>query len=343
MKTERQAEAQRLREQGLSRTEAAQKMGVTMNGFKSLLDRARKWDGERLEDCAYDLDATERTPEEAWAAHADTFERTFSKTARNRWQTIKRPKGPFCLFHSTDEHLDDNATPLRLIEQDIAAAHELGAIRCHGGDALNNWPLAGRLAKKWADQECTMPDALLRLQHFISILKPDVWIDGNHEEMNPYLDHLITEYLPDGVIRDYWSVSFQIETPGGRTARVIMAHKFLKGSSWFHKCHGAIREMLEGEECDLLLDGHLHSDGVLDHTLPERGHSSLCVASAGYKILDSFAARISRGGKVPKIRGRAHWIVCDPQAEPSASLFTAFKCPKQAEAYMGGLQNLKQV
>lgn len=343
MKTERQAEAQRLQREGHTRAEIGKIMGLEVTGVKALLNRARKAGGERLEDCAYDLEAPERTPAEAWAAHADTFERTFSKTSRNRWQTISRPKGPFCIFHTTDEHLDDNATPLRLIEQDIREAHNLGSIMCHGGDALNNWPLAGRLAKKWADQECTMPDALLRLQHFISILKPDVWIDGNHEEMNPYLDHLIAEYLPEGVIRDYWSVSFKVETPEGRTARVIMAHKFLKGSSWFHKCHGAIREMLEGEECDLLLDGHLHSDGVLDHTLPERGHSALCVASAGYKIMDSFAARISRGGKIPKVRGRAHWLVCDPQAEPDESLFSAFKSAKQAESYLSGLQNLKAV
>ena len=97
------------------------------------------------------------------------------------------------------------------------------------------------------------------------------------------------------------------------------------------------------EEADLLMDGHLHSDGVLDHTLPERGHSALCVASAGYKVVDKYAARISRGGKMPKLRGRAHWIVCDPYADKEASLCTAFKCPDQAEAYFNGLQNLRAV
>ena len=125
--------------------------------------------------------------------------------------------------------------------------------------------------------------------------------------------------------------------------RAILSHKFQKGSSWFHKLHGAIREMLEGEEADLLMDGHVHSDGVLDHTLPERGHAALAVASAGYKITDKFAARISRGGKIPRLRGRAHWIVCDPMAEADASLCAAFKSPRQAEAYLSGLQNLRSV
>ena len=64
-------------------------------------------------------------------------------------------------------------------------SHDLDAVMCHGGDLLNNWPLAGRLAKKWADQECTMPDALLRAQYYINIFQPDAWVDGNHEEMNP--------------------------------------------------------------------------------------------------------------------------------------------------------------
>ncbi|MEO1018798.1 MAG: hypothetical protein AAFY56_14065 [Pseudomonadota bacterium] len=288
----------------------------------------------------YDLNLSEKTPEEAWNEHDKAFERTVSGILQKRWRTIKRPKGPFVIFHATDEHLDDDATPLRLVKADIDAAHGMGAIMCHGGDALNNWPLAGKLAKKWADQQCTLPDALLRLQFFIEAFKPDVWTDGNHEEMNPYLDQLISGWLPEKVIRDYWSVNFRVET-GGRPIRVIMSHKFQKGSSWFHKAHGHIREMLEGEEADILMDGHLHSDGVLDHTLPERGHSALCVASAGYKIVDQYAARISRGGKIPKLRGRAHWIVCDPFCEPDENLAVAYKSPRQAEAYLNSLQNLK--
>lgn len=44
MKTERQAEAQRLRRAGLSRAEIGQRMGVDISGVKALLDRAKKWD-----------------------------------------------------------------------------------------------------------------------------------------------------------------------------------------------------------------------------------------------------------------------------------------------------------
>lgn len=295
----------------------------------------------RLSDLGYVTDTAEKTPEEAWAEHADVFERTVADTLRRRWRAIKRPRGPFVIFHSTDEHIDDNGSPLRLIEADIQAAHDLDAIMCHGGDLLNNWPLAGRLAKMWSEQQCTMPDALLRAQHFVSIFKPDVWTHGNHEEMNPYLSSLLESWLPKGCIADHWTVNFRVETPDGRPVRVTLSHKFQKGSSWFHKAHGHIREMLEGEETDVLMDGHLHSDGVLDHTLPERGHSALCVASAGYKPVDKYAARISRGGKIPKLRGRAHWVVCDPQAEFDASLAVAFKDPQQAEAYLNGLQNLR--
>jgi hypothetical protein len=212
---------------------------------------------------------------------------------------------------------------------------------CHGGDALNNWPMAGKLAAQWAHQQCTAPDALLRLKHFITIFRPDVWTDGNHEEFNPYLDTIINDALPASVIRDYWTVRFVVQAEGGRPVRAVMSHKFQKGSSWFHKAHGHIREMLEGEEADVLMDGHVHSDGVLDHSLPERGHSALCVASAGYKVLDKYGARISRGGSIPKLRGRAHWIVCDPEAEHDENLATAFKSARQAEACLNGLQNLR--
>jgi hypothetical protein len=50
------------------------------------------------------------------------------------------------------------------------ASHELNAIMCHGGDLLNNWPMAGKLAKQWAKQECTLPAAILRAQHYINMM-----------------------------------------------------------------------------------------------------------------------------------------------------------------------------
>jgi hypothetical protein len=321
---------------------AARESGVRRATLQDFVRRYGTGSGtEKLSELGYNLSVDAKTPEQAWAEHAGAAERKISKVLSSRWRVIDRPKGPFVVFHSTDEHIDDDATPLRLIEADVKAAHDLGAIMCHGGDLLNNWPLAGKLARMWAEQQCTMPDALLRAQHFVSIFRPDVWTHGNHEEMNPYLASMMDSWLPKNCITDHWTVNFRVETPGGRPVRVVMSHKFQKGSSWFHKAHGHIREMLEGEEADLLIDGHLHSDGVLDHTLPERGHSALCVASAGYKVVDQYAARISRGGKMPKLRGRAHWIVCDPQADFDASLCTAFKDPRQAEAYLNGLQNMR--
>lgn len=296
---------------------------------------------EKLASLGYDTQAEEKTPEDAWNEHAQVFERVYSETIAKRWRTIARPDGPYCVFHTTDEHVDDDKTPLRLIEADIRAADEMGAIKCHGGDVLNNWPLAGRLARQWAEQQCTLPDALKRMQHFFHLLQPDVATMGNHEEMNPYLADLIKAALPQKCITDYWTVNFLVTVPKGRTLRAVLSHKFQKGSSWFHKAHGHIREMLEAEEADLLMDGHLHSDGVLDHSLPERGHAALCVASAGYKVLDKYAARISKGGKAPKLRGRAHWVIVDPQADYDANFCTAFKDPRQAEAYLSGLQNLR--
>ena len=80
---------------------------------------------------------------------------------------------------------------------------------------------------------------------------------------------------------------------------------------------------------------------ALDHSLPERGHAALCVASAGYKVLDEYASRISKGGKKPKLRGRAHWVIVDPSAEYASDKSVAFKDPVKAEAYLNGLQNLR--
>lgn len=90
--------------------------------------------------------------------------------------------------------------------------------------------------------------------------------------------------------------------------------------------------------------------GLKPNTLKEwilgQGGVETIVAAAplvaiGYKVLDKYASRISRGGKLPKIRGRAHWIVFDTQAEYDETFGVAFKSPRQAEAYLNGLQNLR--
>lgn len=292
-----------------------------------------------LQAVGYDLARGDMTPEEAWRAGHDEFERTVSARLAAEWQVLKRPRGPGVIAHFTDVHVDDPASALRLLEADIMASHDLGAIMCHGGDLLNNWPMAGKLAKQWAEQEATRPMALLRARHYIDMLKPDVWTDGNHEEMNPYLMDLISEWLPKSVLRDYWQVNFVIRTPS-KSIRVSMSHKFQKGHSWFHKTHAHLREALETEHAHIRLDGHVHSSGVIEADLPERGESMIGVASAGYKIVDKYARRISRGGGV-KLRGRAHWIVYDDQAEGDEDVAKAFKSPRQAEAYLNGLQNLR--
>jgi len=332
-----------LDEHGGNMTAAAAAAGIPYRTFQSRVQAARAFPPEKeLPSFGYNVTKEDRTPQQAWDAHVDSVERVLSEATKKAWPVVSLPPGPFVIFHCTDPHVDDDATPLRLLEADIKAAHDLGAFMCHGGDLLNNWPLAGRLAKKWADQDCSLADALLRAQHYIEIFKPDAWVDGNHEEMNPYLTSLFDEWLPRDIVRDYWAARFVIQPQGGREIRVALTHKFQKGSSWFHKLHGHIREMLEGEPVDLLMDGHLHSDGVLDHTLPERQHAGLAVASAGYKVIDKFASRISRGGKEPKLRGRCHWIVCDPRADYDANLCTAFKDPSQAEAFLSGLQNIRE-
>lgn len=333
---------------GRNAREAARVLGVNESSVRRGLKAALPAEPaaiEKLTEVGYSISpkVAERTDSDAWNDHPDVFERKVSKILANRWPVIRVTNGPYCVFHSTDEHLDDDATPRKLIEQDVKAARDMNSIMCHGGDMLNNWPLAGRLAKQWAEQTCTRPDALLRAQYFIKMFQPDVWTDGNHEEFNPYLSDLIAEWLPEKTIRGDWSVNFKVETTGGRTLKAVMSHKFQKGSSWFHKAHGHIREMLEGEEADLLMDGHLHSDGVLDHTLPERGHSALCVASAGYKVVDKYAGRISRGGVIPKLRGRAHWMIVDPYCDWSENFITPFKSSIQAEAYLNSLQNLRMV
>ena len=311
---------------------------------KALMRHADKAaDAAPFEAVGYDLAREDETPADAWNAHADTFERTYAEQTKSHWAKVKRASGPFVVFHCTDPHVDDNATPLRILEADIAAAHEMDAVKVHGGDLLNNWPMAGKLAKQWAKQECTAPRALLRARHYIELMQPDVWVDGNHEEMNPYLSTLIEQWLPKKTIKDYWTARVTIEPKGGDPLRLVVSHKLQKGSSWFHPSHGALREGMEGEEADLYLEGHIHVSGIMYRTLPERRHSFVAVSSAGYKTIDKYAARISRGGVIPKIKGRCHWIVCDDQAADDGWRTIAFDDAKRAEAYLSALQNLRQV
>jgi hypothetical protein len=301
---------------------------------------------DKLADLGYEIGGQELTAQDAWDSHVDAFERSLTQATREHWSIIQRPQGPYVVAHFTDPHVDDNGTPLKLIESDIKASHEMNATMCHGGDLLNNWPLAGKLAKQWAKQECTLPAAILRAQHYINLMQPDVWVDGNHEEMNggPYLERLFGEWLDavnPKVIRDYWTARFIVKPKDGREVRFTLSHKFQKGRSWFHPHHGVIREAMEGEESDVYMEGHLHISGIIYHTMPERQRNVIGVASAGYKMLDSYAAGISRGGVIPKFKGRCHWIVCDDQAGDNEWPGKVFDSARQAEAYLNGLQNLR--
>ena len=338
MLTDDQKEFKRLRDAGLSIKQIARQLGVTETVAEKRWHRIRRrtQSDQVLESSGYTVTVAERTPEQAWSDHKTTFERRVAEDAAKSGGVIRRD-GPFVIYHCTDPHVDDDAAALSILEADIAASHEMGAIMCHGGDLLNNWPMAGKLAQQWAKQSCTLPDALLRAQHYIRLMRPDAWVDGNHEEMNPYLTNLFDEWLPDHTLRGYWRIDFTVQVPGADDVRVALSHKFQKGGSWFNPAHGGVREMLEGEDVDIYLEGHLHIDGVMERTLPERGTSALIVSSAGYKVLDKYAARISRGGKEPKLRGRAHWIVVDPFARYHETRAVAFKSPDQAAAYLRGL------
>lgn len=320
-----------------------QKAGDALGKAKSVVHYNYHKQKSELENYGYDFNGGEKTPAQAWDSHVGAFEQKVGKSLSRQWRTIKRSSGPFIIFHCTDPHVDDDGAALNVLASDIEASHQLDAIMCHGGDLLNNWPLGGRLAQQWAHQQCTMPDALLRAEHYINIFKPHVWVDGNHEEMNPYLDSWIRSKFPDSVIDDYWTVNFKVQCGGSEPIKAVLSHKLGKGSSWFHKLHGHLREMMEGQEADIYMDGHLHCDGVIDHTLPERGMSALGVASGGYKMADKYARRISKSSGEIKLRGRAHWLVCDPDAELDESKATAFKSPRHAEAMLNGLQNLRTV
>lgn len=294
-------------------------------------------------DAHYSIEGEDLTPQAAWDAHAGAMERKLAEVSRRDTYVLKRPSGPYAVAHFTDTHIDDNSAPLRVLAQDIQDCHDLGAIMLSGGDVLNNWPEGGKLAKQWAQQDCTKPAALLRAQHYIELLSPDVWVDGNHEEMNPYLSNLFDEWLPDKTFREAWTCHFKVVSEGGRTLRCSLSHKHQKGSSWFHKSHGQLREMLEGAECDLYFDGHLHCEGRMTHSLPERGHHAALCASAGYKPLDKYAERISRGGQIPKMRGRYHIAIVDPSARHDEDFVTLFNNARQAGAFLNGLQNLREI
>jgi hypothetical protein len=337
-----QIEFKVLRDSGLTIQQIADRLGIPKRSAEKRWSRIlRQTEAARtLESSGYQPTDAIRTPEQAWASHKETFERRVATAARGAGGVIRRD-GPFVIAHITDPHVDDDASALSLLEADIAASHSMGAIMCHGGDLLNNWPVAGKLAQQWARQECTMPDALLRAQHYIALLKPDAWTDGNHELFNPYLVNLLDSWLPQATLRGEWRVDFTVEVPGAEDVRVALSHKFQKGSSWFNPGHGGVREMLEGDDFDIYLEGHLHIDGVIERTLPERGTSALIVSSAGYKMLDRYAERISRGGKQPKLRGRVHWIVIDPFAAYHETRAVAFKSPDQAAVYLGGLRSLR--
>ncbi len=324
---------------------AAEALGMDRRGLQRLLRRAEVVQpgctsvGSARSDDSPPHEPIDRPVEEVLAERVARITRRSEESIET--PVVGCPSGPFVVWHCTDEHLDDNGSRIDALADDMGAARRLSASRLCGGDILNNWPLGGRLAGKWAEQEATLPEGLALAKWSLNHYPPDVYAFGNHEKMNAYLKEWLLEVMPRRTVVGWWSVRFVYRPAQGRSFVVTLAHDFSQGKSWFHPLHGHIREDLESGSSDIYLAGHLHCEGSMAFTNAKTGRRPLFCRSRGYKQFDGFATQIGKGGNAGG--GHSTWLVLDPREDCDERAMFAFADWRGAEAMLNGLVNLQAV
>lgn len=231
-----------------------------------------------------------------------------------RWREIHiDQESPFGIVWFMDVHLGDPGTDYAALKQDLAIAAETPHVySAFVGDASNNWPVNGKLGKKWADQETSLRTERRLVEWFLKDAGQRwlFWILGNHDSWgdgSAILHGMNVDLIP----MEDWRAKFVVKT-AGREVRVDAAHDF-KGHSMWNSLHALVKEAKQGEEAHLYIAGHRHVSAVHTEEFAERGaqHKPWLVRCRGYKFLDEYAHRHQFA---EQSSGRSVMTIIDPDA-----------------------------
>lgn len=189
-----------------------------------------------------------------------------------------------------DPHMGDNGCRWPLLLRHIELCGRTpGLYGANIGDTTNNWPVDGKLAKKWAHQDSSISTEQRLARWFMSEagVKWLVWLIGNHDAWNQGAT-VMKLMNTTGVFMQDWEARFVLRFPGGEEVKIHAAHDF-KGNSMWNILHGPLKAAHMSSDADLYVCGHKHDWGISQFEIAGRHKTPTLIRCRGYKHHDDYA------------------------------------------------------
>lgn len=279
----------------------------------------RRWDKKRNqhpEPVAAPVPEDDMDPAELFDHLVKRSRKIKARWDAERWRRISiATDEPFAITWFTDVHLGDPGTNYARLRDDIELTRETPyAYAAFMGDASNNWPVNGRLGKKWADQETSKRQEHDLVEWFLkdSGLTWLFWVLGNHDVWGDG-ETILRMMNADLIPMHDWRAQFILACGNGREVKLDVSHNF-KGHSQWNTLHAEGKEAQMGEGAHFYFSGHLHTAALHYEEYARRGITSWLMRAKGYKEADEYA---HRGHFPDQDGGHAGVTVIDPQTDRS--------------------------
>lgn len=327
------AEMAKCRKQGLKRTQAAAKIGVTERKLSERLARMG-------------MKYTDFPPAAPTVSRIRSANMDFTDLVSDRIRTFKRKKNheddlaaltidipgrkPYVIVFLGDPHVDDDGCDWIQLRRHIALIQATdGLYAVNMGDTTNNW--VGRLARLYENQRTTSAEALILARGFIKALtgkwlfaiggNHDMW-SGAHDPLPDFFEAAEATYLPVGA---------KVKVKAGKHELFINARHKPIGHSMWNTAHGVGRSILMGNTDHITVCGHAHTTGQMVIKAPS-GRICYGLQVASYKVIDSYA---KEGGFRDNHISPAAMVVVDPRCpDTDPAMLTVFHSVERGADYL---------
>jgi hypothetical protein len=272
--------------------------------------------------------------------------RVKKKIARDkeeRWYSIKLPNNkPWGGLIFGDPHMGTHCNwPLLREHVDIAASTD-GLYGISVGDLTDSWPINGRLARLWAENDMSTSTEW-KLTEWFTQSAGITWLAyilGNHDGFGgPNAIRLFQKICKNLVPVTDGEAKFIVKTPNGAAFPFWVRHDF-KGHSQFNANHGLMRALREEADVERGLhvfgiQGHKHHWAIAEEEVPERGYFFSAIRARGYKVSDGYAKAL---GFSEQEYGASILITCNPQAKNLAQQSQVWKDVGEGAEYLTWLR-----
>jgi hypothetical protein len=205
-----------------------------------------------------------------------------------------REDKPYGLLFIGDPHMDNSGCDFELLKHHMEILAEVdGLYGISIGDITDNW--IGRLKEMYKKTSVNGGEILKLMRWYFDNPGHLAFVMGNHDLWNEGL--VLIKQLTEGrnmlVAKDS-GIKMKITSDLGGSVKVNCRHNF-KGHSQFNPAFGPNKAAFQGDDSDILIQGHRHCFGSTQYFNSNTGKLGHCSIVAGYKVNDSHSKQLGFG------------------------------------------------